>query len=72
MNDNDYDVIGVGARCAGSSTAMLLARLDHRVLLLDRGTFPRDTLPIHVVQAPAVAALARWGCSTAWSTPTAL
>ena len=28
-----YDVIVVGARCAGASTAMLLARKGHRVLL---------------------------------------
>jgi flavin-dependent dehydrogenase len=59
--DNDYDVIVVGARCAGSPTAMLLARQGHRVLVVDRATFPSDTLSTHVVQAPAVAALARWG-----------
>jgi flavin-dependent dehydrogenase len=59
--NNDYDVIVVGARCAGSPTAMLLARQGHRVLMLDRATFPSDTLSTHVVQAPAVAALARWG-----------
>ena len=59
--NNDYDVIVVGARCAGSPTAMLLARQGHRVLLVDRATFPSDTLSTHVVQAPAVAALARWG-----------
>jgi flavin-dependent dehydrogenase len=59
--DHDYDVIVVGARCAGSPTAMLLARQGHRVLVVDRATFPSDTLSTHVVQAPAVAALARWG-----------
>lgn len=30
-----YDVIVVGARCAGSPIAMLLARKGYRVLLLD-------------------------------------
>ena len=60
-NDNDYDVIVVGARCAGSPTAMLLAQQGHRVLMVDRATFPSDTLSTHVVQAPAVAALSRWG-----------
>ena len=30
-----YDAIIVGARCAGASTAMLLARKGHRVLLVD-------------------------------------
>jgi 2-polyprenyl-6-methoxyphenol hydroxylase-like FAD-dependent oxidoreductase len=31
-----YDVIVVGARCAGSATAMLLARRGHSVLVVDR------------------------------------
>jgi flavin-dependent dehydrogenase len=61
MMDKDYDAIVVGARCAGSPTAMLLAQHGHRVLLVDRATFPSDTLSTHVVQAPAVAALSRWG-----------
>ena len=56
-----YDVIVVGARCAGSPTAMLLARQGHRVLLVDRATFPSDTLSTHMVHAPGVAALQRWG-----------
>src|SRR3954470_6232074 len=42
-----YDAIVVGARCAGSTTAMLLARRGHRVLLLDRATFPSDTISTH-------------------------
>jgi flavin-dependent dehydrogenase len=56
-----FDAIVVGARCAGSPTAMLLARAGHRVLLLDRTTFPSDTLSTHVIYQPGVAALARWG-----------
>jgi flavin-dependent dehydrogenase len=56
-----YDAIVVGGRCAGSPTAMLLARKGHRVLVVDRATFPSDTLSTHVVQPLAVAALARWG-----------
>ena len=59
--DMAYDVIVVGARCAGSPTAMLLARRGHRVLLVDRATFPSDTVSTHVVQPLGVAALARWG-----------
>ncbi len=39
-----YDAIVVGARCAGSPTAMLLARRGYRVLLVDRAGFPSDTL----------------------------
>ncbi|KAB2970026.1 MAG: FAD-dependent monooxygenase [Thermoanaerobaculia bacterium] len=56
-----FDAIVVGARCAGSPTAMLLARAGHRVLLVDRATFPSDTLSTHVVHPPTVAALERWG-----------
>lgn len=56
-----YDVIIVGARCAGSPTAMLLARKGYRVLVVDRATFPSDTVSTHVVQPLGVAALARWG-----------
>ncbi len=61
MASNRYDVIVVGARCAGSPTAMLLASAGHRVLLVDRATFPSDTLSTHIVHPPGVAALQRWG-----------
>jgi flavin-dependent dehydrogenase len=57
----NYDVIVIGARCAGSPTAMLLARRGYRVLVLDRASFPSDTLSTHVIQPKGVAALARWG-----------
>jgi flavin-dependent dehydrogenase len=56
-----YDVIVVGARCAGSPTAMLLARRGYRVLLLDRATFPSDTISTHLIHPPGVAALKKWG-----------
>jgi len=56
-----FDVIVVGARCAGSPTAMLLARQGYRVLLVDRSTFPSDTVSTHLIHAPGVAALDRWG-----------
>ncbi|MFJ2933196.1 NAD(P)/FAD-dependent oxidoreductase [Streptomyces sp. NPDC087219] len=56
-----YDAIVVGARCAGATTAMLLARAGHRVLLLDRARFPSDTMSTHYVHQPTVARLARWG-----------
>jgi flavin-dependent dehydrogenase len=57
----DYDAIVVGARCAGAPTAMLLARKGYRVLVVDRASFPSDTLSTHVIHAPGVAALNRWG-----------
>src|SRR5438132_7409605 len=56
-----YDAIVVGARCAGSPTAMLLARKGYRVLMVDRATFPSDTVSTHFVHAPGMAALKRWG-----------
>lgn len=58
---NDYDAIIVGARCAGSSTAMLLARKGYRVLVVDRASFPSDTLSTHYIHQPGVACLHRWG-----------
>ena len=56
-----YDAIVVGARCAGSPTAMLLARKGYRVLLLDKAGFPSDTLSTHYIHQPGVACLKRWG-----------
>jgi 2-polyprenyl-6-methoxyphenol hydroxylase-like FAD-dependent oxidoreductase len=56
-----YDVIIVGARVAGSATAMLLARRGLKVLAVDRANFPSDTLSTHQVQVPGVAKLAEWG-----------
>ncbi len=56
-----YDVIVIGARCGGSPTAMLLACSGYRVLLVDKATFPSDTVSTHMLHPPAVAALARWG-----------
>jgi 2-polyprenyl-6-methoxyphenol hydroxylase-like FAD-dependent oxidoreductase len=56
-----YDAIVIGARAAGSPTAMLLARKGHRVLLVDRASFPSDTLSTHYIHQPGVARLRRWG-----------
>ena len=61
MARDDYDVIVVGARSAGAPTAMLLARAGHRILLVDRATFPSDTVSTHLVHPPGVAAWMRWG-----------
>jgi 2-polyprenyl-6-methoxyphenol hydroxylase-like FAD-dependent oxidoreductase len=59
--DNRWDVIVVGARCAGAPTAMLLAKLGYRVLLVDRAEFPSDVVSTHLIHPPGIAALARWG-----------
>jgi flavin-dependent dehydrogenase len=56
-----YDAIIVGARCAGSPTAMLLARKGYRVLLLDRTDFPSDTVSTHMMWKAGGSRLRRWG-----------
>src|ERR1700751_12699 len=56
-----YDAIIVGARAAGSPTAMPLARKGHRVLVVDRAEFPSDTLSTHYIHQPGVARLKRGG-----------
>ncbi len=61
MAKNQYDAIVVGARCAGSPTAMLLARKGYKVLVVDRARFPSDTVSTHLLHPPGVAALRRWG-----------
>src|SRR5207248_642525 len=61
VNAMDYDVIIVGARVAGASLAILLGRQGKRVLLVDRDSFPSDTLSTHLLQPPAVAMLERLG-----------
>ena len=52
-----YDAIIVGARCAGSPTAMLLARKGYNVLLVDKSSFPSDIMSTHYIQPPGVARL---------------
>ena len=56
-----HDVVIVGARCAGSPLAMLLAQKGHSVLLVDRAKFPSDTPSTHFINSPGVVRLHRWG-----------
>ncbi|MDD9993999.1 MAG: NAD(P)/FAD-dependent oxidoreductase [Rhodospirillales bacterium] len=57
-----YDAIVVGARCAGASLAMLLARKGYRALLVDRATFPSDqTMSTHLVWQNGTNRLRKWG-----------
>lgn len=58
---SDYDVVVVGARCAGASTALLLARQGRRVLLVDKASFPADTMSTLYIHPPGVTRLAQWG-----------
>ncbi len=58
---NRYDVVIAGARCAGASTAMLLARRGLRVLVVDPAKRGSDTLSTHALMRGAVLQLHRWG-----------
>ncbi|GAA4726534.1 NAD(P)/FAD-dependent oxidoreductase [Brevibacillus fulvus] len=44
-----YDVIVVGARCAGASLAIFLGQKGYRVLLLDKFSAPGPTLSTHII-----------------------
>ncbi len=57
----DVVVVVVGARCAGSPLATLLARRGVRVAVVEQATFPRDTLSTHYFEARALAFLNRLG-----------
>lgn len=57
----DTEVIVVGARPAGSATAIALARAGRRVVVLDRARFPSDTISTHLLWPGGVAELARLG-----------
>jgi 2-polyprenyl-6-methoxyphenol hydroxylase-like FAD-dependent oxidoreductase len=56
-----YDAIVIGARCAGSPTALLLARRGFKVLLVDKATFPSDTISTHILWPHGAEILGRWG-----------
>jgi 2-polyprenyl-6-methoxyphenol hydroxylase-like FAD-dependent oxidoreductase len=56
-----YDAVIVGARCAGSALALILAREGLNVLAIDRATFPSDTMSGHFIQPAGVSCLRRLG-----------
>ena len=70
-NRSRHDVVVVGARVAGASTAMLLARLGHDVVVVDQASFPSDTVSTHRSPVAASSSSAAGGCS-ARSWPAAL
>ncbi|HTK61034.1 MAG TPA: NAD(P)/FAD-dependent oxidoreductase [Pseudonocardia sp.] len=43
------DVVIVGARCAGTAAAVPLVRAGLKVIVVDKGGFPSDTLSTHVL-----------------------
>ncbi len=55
------DVIVVGARCAGSPLAALLARRGIRVVVLERAGFPSDSFSSHLFEADAISFVNRLG-----------
>jgi flavin-dependent dehydrogenase len=55
-----YDAIIVGGRCAGASTARLVADKGCRVLVVDGARFPSDTVSTRCVTFGGVAQLRRW------------
>ena len=59
--DPNYDVVIVGARVAGASLALLLGQQGHRVLMIDRDSFPSDTLSTHMVGGLGINCLQRLG-----------
>ncbi|MEX2652402.1 MAG: NAD(P)/FAD-dependent oxidoreductase, partial [Acidimicrobiia bacterium] len=61
LMSSDYDVIVVGARVAGASTAMLLAQRGHYVLMVDRATMPSDVVSTHAILRSGILQLTRWG-----------
>jgi choline dehydrogenase-like flavoprotein len=67
MAINRYDAIVVGARCAGSPTAMLLARKGYKVLVVDRARFPSDTVSTQLLHPPGWPPWPGGGCwSRSW------
>lgn len=58
---SNYDIIVIGARVAGSATALLLARLGYRVLIVDRSYPDGETLSTHAIMRTGVLQLKRWG-----------
>ena len=56
-----YDVVVVGGRIAGASTALLLARAGARVAVVERGRRGADTVSTHGLMRAGVLQLSRWG-----------
>jgi 2-polyprenyl-6-methoxyphenol hydroxylase-like FAD-dependent oxidoreductase len=61
QRSDQFDVIVVGARCAGSPLALLLRRAGLDVCLVDRADFPSDTPSTHGIQPCGVQVLERLG-----------
>ena len=56
-----YDAIVIGGSVSGAPTGMLLARQGHKVLLIEKSIFPRDTNSTHFIWPRGMSYLNRWG-----------
>ncbi|MFH8350190.1 FAD-dependent oxidoreductase [Streptomyces sp. NPDC018045] len=56
-----YDIVVVGARCAGASVSFLLAQSGLSVLMLDAAAFPSGTMSTLFLQPQGVSLLREWG-----------
>ncbi len=66
MAASEYDVVIVGARCAGATLATFLARTGARVLLLDKDAMPSDhVLSTHSIPPPGMDVLDEVGVGEA-------
>ena len=59
-----FDVVIVGARCAGAPLGTLLAREGVKVALVEQAQFPRDTLSSHIFETDALTHLEELGVAT--------
>jgi 2-polyprenyl-6-methoxyphenol hydroxylase-like FAD-dependent oxidoreductase len=57
----EKDAVIVGARCAGSTLAITLAERDWDVLVVDRDTFPSETISTHGLYPNTLARLEQLG-----------
>ena len=60
-SSHEFDAMVVGARVAGSAAAIMLGRKRLKVLLVDKNSFPSDTISTHIVLAGGTEVLSRLG-----------
>src|SRR3954470_7825590 len=58
---SEKDAVIVGGRCAGSTLALALAKRGWDVAVVDRDTFPRETISTHGVYPNTLARLDQLG-----------
>src|SRR5215212_5593961 len=60
-SNEHFDVVIVGARCAGSPLAIFLKRAGLSVCVVDQAEFPSDTLSTHMFQISGIEIMQRLG-----------